>query len=149
MFSCVGPTGQLRDNCRELVSIVYEKSRSSQMAQEDARIEAAQVADYRRVLQQCSETCSHDFFYDRFAKSSLPYGKVFRAVKNCHSGFGKTCYEVKVVEVDETFTKGKLERPFLIHSATLDAVFKAGWGVPARTQSRLRLRQAHVAIDHR
>lgn len=124
--SCVGPTGQLRNNCRGLVSIVYEESRSPHMAQEDARIEATHIADYRRVLLECPKTCSKDFFYDRFAKSSLPYGEVFQAVENCHPGPGKTCYEVKVVDVGETFTKGKLERPFLIHMTTLDAVLQ-GW----------------------
>jgi acyl transferase domain-containing protein len=124
--SCAGPAGQLRNNCRGLVSIVYEESRSPHMAQEDAKMEATHIADYRRVLLECQERCPKDFFYDRMAKSALPYGEVFQGVENCHPGPGKTCYEVKLVDIGEPFSKGKLERPFLIHTATLDAVLQ-GW----------------------
>lgn len=124
--SCVGPTGQLRNNCRGLVNIVYEESRSPYMAEEDARIEMTHIADYHRTLLEVPRTCTKDVFYDRMAKSGLPYGEVFQGVENCHPGQGKTCYEVKLVDIGETFTKGKLDRPFLIHPATLDAIFQ-GW----------------------
>ena len=33
---------------------------------------------------------------------------------------------MKLADIGETFTKGKLQRPFLIHAATLDAVLQ-GW----------------------
>ena len=126
--SCAGPAGQLRNNCRGLISVVYEESRSPYMAQEDARVEATQIADYHRVLLECPETCTKDFFYDRFVKSFMPYGEVWQGVENCHPGAGKTCYEVKVVDIGETFTKGKLERPFLIHAAALDAAWQGCLG---------------------
>ena len=124
--SCAGPAGQLRDNCRGLISIIYGEGRSPQMAHEDARLEAAHIADYHSTLSECPEACSKEFFYERFIKSSIPYGEVFQGVENCHPGAGKTCYEVKIVEVGETFSKGKPERPFLVHTATLDAVLQ-GW----------------------
>ena len=124
--SCIGPTGQMRNNCRGLVSAVYDESKSPHMAHEEAELETARVADYRQVLRECSKTCSKDVFYDHFAKSSLPYGEAFQAVENCHPGVGKSAYEVKVVDVGETFSDGKLERPFLIHVATLDAILQ-GW----------------------
>jgi hypothetical protein len=124
--SCAGPIGQLRNNCRGLVSIVYEENRSSYMVEEDARIETNHIADYHRTLLELPKTCTKDYFYDRMAKSALPYGEVFQGVENCHPGPGKTCYEVKLVDIGDTFTKGKLDRPFLINPATLDAVLQ-GW----------------------
>ena len=126
--SCAGPAGQMRNNCRGLISIVYEESKSPYMAQEDARVKATHIDDYRRVLLECPETCTKDFFYDRFAKSFIPYGEVWQGVENCHPGVGKTCYEVKVVDIGETFSKGKLERPFLIHAAALDAIWQGYLG---------------------
>jgi zearalenone synthase (highly reducing iterative type I polyketide synthase) len=126
LSSCSRPTGQLRNNCRGLISIAYKDSRSPHMAQEEARIEETRIADYRRTLLELPKACSKELFYDRMAKSALPYGPVFKGVESCHPGSGKTAYEVKIIDIGETFTKGKLERPFLIHAATLDAVFQ-GW----------------------
>lgn len=126
--SCAGPAGQLRNNCRGLISVVYKESRSPYMEQEDARVEASRIADYHRVLLECPETCTKDSFYNRFVKSFMPYGEVWQGVEKCHPGTGKTCYEVKVVDIGETFTKGKLERPFLIHAAALDAAWQGCLG---------------------
>ena len=124
--SCVGPTGQLRNNCSGLMSIVYEESRSPQMAREDREIEAFHIDDFHQVLRQCPETCSEEVFYNSMNRSGLHYGETFQGVSSCHPGQGKTCFEVKVTDIGETFTKGKIERPFLIHAAALDAVFQ-GW----------------------
>lgn len=56
--SATGPTGQLRNNCRGLMKIVYEEQRSSQMANEDTSIEAVRIADYRDNILEYPETCS-------------------------------------------------------------------------------------------
>ncbi|KAF1962478.1 hypothetical protein CC80DRAFT_499849 [Byssothecium circinans] len=124
--SCAGLTGQMRNNCRGLISIAYKDSRSPHMAQEEAMIEEIRISDYRRTLLELPEICPKEFFYERMAKSALPYGPVFRGVERCHPGSGKAVYEVNILDIGETFTKGKLERPFLIHAATLDAIFQ-GW----------------------
>ncbi|KAH7305604.1 hypothetical protein B0I35DRAFT_362109 [Stachybotrys elegans] len=124
--SVAGPVGQMRNNCRGLVSIVYEQNRSPQMICEEASLEAGHIADHYRILRECPETCPKDVFYDRMAKSALPYGPLFQGVETCHPGSGKTAFDVKLVDIGETFTKGKLERPFLIHAAALDAIFQ-GW----------------------
>ena len=129
--SCVGPEGQMRNNCRGLLRVIYEKSKSPRMVQEDAEIEAMRIADYRRVQQECPKTCTDDFFYSRLAKSALPYGEVFQGVRNCHPGFSKTCFDVELRDIGETFTKGKLDRPFLIHAAALDAILQ-GWAGSTR-----------------
>ena len=81
MSSCTEPAGQLRNNCRGLISVVYEESRNTYMAQEDARVKVSRIADYRRILLECSETCTKDFFYDRFVKSFMPYGEVWQGVE--------------------------------------------------------------------
>ena len=128
LSSATGPTGQLRNNCRGLMTIVYEEQRSSQMANEDTSIETARIADYRDVLLEYPETCSKEAFYDRMAKSAFRYGELFQGVENCHIGCGKTCFEVRHVDIGETFSQEQLDRPFLIHAATLDAVFQGSLG---------------------
>ena len=126
--SCAGATGQLRDNCRGLISVIYKESISPYMAEEDDKVEEAQITDYKRALLECPDTCTKDLFYECFVESSIQYGDVWQGVENCHPGTGKTCFEVKVVDIGETLTKGKLERPFLIHAAALDAVLQGYLG---------------------
>ena len=126
--SATGPTGQLRNNCRGLLTIVYEEQRSSQMANEDLSIEIARIADYNDILHENPNTCSKRVFYDRMTKSAFQYGELFQGVENCHIGCGKTAFEVKLVDIGDTFSLEQLDRPFLIHAATLDAVFQGSMG---------------------
>lgn len=125
--SCVG-TDQLRDNSRGLVTIDYEENRSEQMATEDTAIEAAQIADYHHILKDCPETYSKERFYQHMTKASWNYGEPFQGVENCHPGNGKTIFDIKLVDIGETFSKGQLDRPFLINAASLDAVFQSCLG---------------------
>ncbi|PSN68460.1 hypothetical protein BS50DRAFT_676305 [Corynespora cassiicola Philippines] len=131
--SCPGVTGQLRKNCRGLLSVVYEQTRSSYMAQEDALVEATRIADYHRILKECPETCTKAHFYERWLKSSMAYGETFQGMENVHPGVDKTCYEVKVVDIGETFTRGKLDRPFLVSPATLDTAWQGILGSRCET----------------
>ncbi|KIW32671.1 uncharacterized protein PV07_04200 [Cladophialophora immunda] len=126
LSSCAGPAGQLRENCRGLISVVYAESRSTYVAHEDAQAEALCIADYRAVLKELPKNYSKESFYDIFAKSGFRYGEIFQGVETCHPSVGKTCYEVKIVDIGETLTRGKLKRPFLIHGATLDSMWQ-GW----------------------
>lgn len=128
MSSATGPTGQLRDNCRGLMTIVYEEQRSSEMANEDTSIDTARIADYRDILLEYPETCSKGAFYDRMAKCAFRYGELFQGVENCHVGCGKTAFDVRHVDIGDTFSQEQLDRPFLIHAATLDAVFQGSLG---------------------
>lgn len=123
--SCAG-TDQLRDNCRGLITIDYEGNTSQQMAHENSQIVSGRIADYRQVLQECPATYAKDRFYKHMMKAAWRYGETFQGVESCHPGDGKTVFDVKLIDIGETFSKGQLDRPFLIHGATLDAVFQ-GW----------------------
>ncbi|KAL8910257.1 MAG: hypothetical protein Q9171_004421 [Xanthocarpia ochracea] len=125
--SCVG-TDQLRDNSRGLVTIDYEENQSEQMSMEDTRIEATQIADYYDILRGCPEPYAKDRFYQHMTKASWSYGELFQGVENCHPGNGKTTFDIRLVDVGETFSKGQLDRPFLINAASLDAVFQSWLG---------------------
>lgn len=127
MSSCVG-TDQLRDNSRGLVTIDDEENQSEQMANEDTRIEAAQIADYNDILKDCPETYSEERFYQDMTKASWSYGELFQGVGNCHPGYGKTTLDIRLVDIGETFSKGQFDRPFLINAASLDAVFQSWLG---------------------
>lgn len=135
LSSAMGPTGQLRNNCRGLMTIVYEEQRSSQMANEDTSIESARIADYHDILLEYPKTCSKEAFYDRMAESAFRYGELFQGVENCHIGCGKTVFEVRYVDIGETFSQEQLDRPFLVHAATLDAVFQGSLGSTGRSDS--------------
>ena len=126
--SAMGPTGQLRDNRGGLMTIVYEEQRSSQMAGEDTSIDTTRIADYRGILLEYPETCSKAAFYDRMAKCAFRYGELFQEVENYHISCGKTAFEMRHVDIGETFSQEQLDRPFLIHAATLDAVFQGSLG---------------------
>ena len=126
--SATGPTGQLRNNCRGLMTIVYEEQRSSQMANEDLSIEIERIDDYRDILHKYPYICSKGAFYDRMAKSAFQYGELFQGVENCHIGWGKTAFEVRHIDIGDTFSLEQLDRPYLIHAATLDAVFQGSLG---------------------
>ena len=128
LSSATGSAGQLRNNCRGLMTIIYEEQRSSQMASEDASIEAACIADYHAILHGCPRTCSKETFYSRMTKAAFQYGELFQGVENCHVGCGKTAFDVRHIDLGETFSQEQLDRPFLIHAATLDAVFQASLG---------------------
>lgn len=125
--SSVG-TDHLRDNCRGLITIDYAESTSEQMASEDARFEASRIADYNRVHKECTDTYSKEDFYNQFEKIAWKYGETFQGVENVHLGDGQSTYDVRLVDIGETFSKGQLNRPFLIHGGALDSILQGCLG---------------------
>lgn len=126
--SATGPTGSVRNNARGLLSINYEDSRSPQMIREDDSIERSRIEDYHRILGECPDTCTKEKFYETLTRSALEYGDVFRGVEVCHPGNGKTAFQIQMTDIGETFTKGRVDRPFLIHGGALDAILQAWMG---------------------
>jgi zearalenone synthase (highly reducing iterative type I polyketide synthase) len=118
---------QLRDHCRGLVSIEYKESTSAQMAYENAQLETARIADYYRIVKECADTLCKAEFYAQCAKMSWHYGELFQGVEKIHIGDGKAAYDIKLVDLGETYSEG-LERPFLIHGAGLDAIIHGALG---------------------
>lgn len=126
--SCVG-TDQLRDNARGLVMIDYlDDNEDQHMAVEDSMIIASQITDYHQIQKECQELCSKERFYNHMTKASWTYGELFQGVENCRPGYGKTTFDIRLVDIGETFSKGQFERPFLINAASLDAVFQSWLG---------------------
>jgi acyl transferase domain-containing protein len=122
--SCIGVEGQVRTNCRGLLNITYNEDQSPQMAHEDRLLEIARIKDYQHVLGQCFGTCSREHFYENWLRSSMSYGAAFQGARNVRPGVDQSCYEVEIVDIGETITKGRLQPPFLISPATLDAVWQ-------------------------
>lgn len=125
--SCAG-ADQLRDNCRGLVAIEYAEGRSQQMEREDAGLEAARIADYHHLRQECVETYEKSAFYDHMLKSGFGYDEIFQGVKKLYLGNGQGAFDVQLNDIGTTFSQGHLERPFLINGATLDAIFQSTFG---------------------
>lgn len=125
--SCVGVEDQLRDNCRGLVALEYKESTSAQMAHENAELESTRIADFHRIVKECPRTLSKAEFYAQCAKISWNYGELFQGVEKVHPGDGQTAYDVKLIDIGETYSRG-LDRPFLIHGAALDAIIHGALG---------------------
>lgn len=127
---------QLRDNCRGLITLDYKESTSVQMVQENAELEAARITDFHRILKECPDTLSKVDFYAQCARVSWNYGPFFQGVEKIHLGDCQTVYDVKLVDLGETYSRG-LERPFLIHGPALDAIIHGSLGGTYRN-SRLQ-----------
>ncbi|KAG7038038.1 reducing polyketide synthase [Colletotrichum scovillei] len=124
MSSCVGGD-QLRDNCRGLMTIDYHEDTTPQMAEEDAIIAASRVADYHRVHKESNLEYAKENFYNHMNSASWKYGEAFQGIEGCHVGDGQSTFNIRVTDIGETYSKGQIERPFLIHAGTLDAVFQS------------------------
>ncbi|KAJ4315564.1 Highly reducing polyketide synthase Dhc3 [Neodidymelliopsis sp. IMI 364377] len=125
--SCVG-TNQLRDNCRGLITIDYLETTSKQMLDENLNHEMSRIADYYHFRDECINTCTKERFYQQFQNISWKYGRVFQGVENVRLGYGKSTFDVRLVDIGETFSKGHMDRPFLIHGGALDSIFQSCLG---------------------
>jgi len=131
--SCVG-VDELRDNCRGLIAAEYKESTSSHMTHEDGELERSRIANFHRIIKECPDTLSKMEFYADCAKISWNYGEPFQGVEKVHLGEGQTAYDVNLVDLGETYSRG-LENPFLIHGAALDAIIHGGLGSTYRNKS--------------
>lgn len=125
--SCAG-IDNLRDNCRGLITIDYTETTSAHMASEDLSLEASKIAHYHRVRDESSHTYSKEDFYSQFEKIAWNYGEAFQGVETVHLGDGQAAYDVKLVDIGETASKGQLDRPFLIHAGALDSILQGCLG---------------------
>ncbi|TLD11793.1 hypothetical protein PspLS_11646 [Pyricularia sp. CBS 133598] len=124
MSSCVGGD-QLRDNCRGQLTIDYVEDTTTQMANENAIIEASRVAEYHRVHNASDHEYAKSSFYNHMNSASWKYGEAFQGIEGCRVGDGQSTFDIRITDIGETYSKGKHDRPFLIHAGTLDAVFQS------------------------
>ncbi|KAM0716793.1 hypothetical protein Q7P37_008238 [Cladosporium fusiforme] len=125
--SCPG-TDQIQDNCRGLVAIEYTNKRSDQMIYEDVNEQNSRIADFHRVRDESPLMIRRERFYEHMQKSGYNYGETFQGMDTVHLGDGETAFHVKLVDIGETFSKGQLDRPFLIPGSSLDAIFQSIFG---------------------
>ncbi|KAI6351269.1 hypothetical protein MCOR25_010037 [Pyricularia grisea] len=124
MSSCVGGD-QLRDNCRGLITIDHVEDTTTEMAEENVIIEAFEVAEYHRVHNVLDHEYPKTSFYNHMNSASWKYGEAFQGIEGCRVGDGQSTFEIRITDIGETYSKGKHDRPFLIHAGTLDAVFQS------------------------
>lgn len=129
-------SSQLRDNCRGLITIDYVPGRSEHMVREDEHLRDRRISQYREVVQELKlrgTTMSKADFYSQIADGTgFKYGDVFQGVENLHVDTGRTYFDLRVTDIGKTFSHGQSQqpgkRPFLIHAATLDAIFQCWVG---------------------
>ncbi|KAF4812001.1 Reducing polyketide synthase hmp8 [Colletotrichum tropicale] len=139
-------SSQLRDNCRGLIAIDYAAAKSDHMEREDAHVVAQRAAQYQEAVTELHQTVSKDDFYSQIAQGTgFKYGELFQGVEDLFVGPGKTHFRLRVTDIGKTFSQGQVgpdsaqnreshrgTRPFLIHAATLDAIFQCWVGATYR-----------------
>lgn len=133
-------TSQLRDNCRGLITVDYAPGRSEHMVREDEHVRDWRITQYRDVVDELKlrgTTMSKENFYSQIANGTgFKYGDVFQGVEDLHVDTGKTHFDLRVTDIGKTFSQGQSKqpgkRPFLIHAATLDAIFQCWVGATFR-----------------
>ncbi|KAL0931325.1 polyketide synthase [Colletotrichum truncatum] len=131
-------SSQLRDNCRGLIAIDYAAGKSEHMVREEAYVVEQRAAQYREAVEELHETVAKDDFYAQIAKGTgFKYGELFQGVEDLVVGPGKTHFRLRVTDIGKTFSQGQAgpdssTRPFLIHAATLDAIFQCWVGATYR-----------------
>lgn len=131
---------QLRDNCRGLITIDYAPGRSEHMVREDEHVRDQRIGQYQDIakdLKLQGTTMSKADFYSQIAEGTgFKYGDVFQGVENLHMDQGKTHFDLRITDIGKTFSQGQSQqqdkRPFLIHAATLDAIFQCWVGATFR-----------------
>lgn len=125
--SAVGANGQLRTNSKGLVTVLYEEGRSAFMKREDDFTDKARIEEFVELSKELVgvESVGKQEFYEKWVESGMEYGEVFQGIEAVKPASGKATYQVRVLDVGETFTRGKLDRPFLISPATLDAAWQS------------------------
>jgi hypothetical protein len=89
------------------------------MILEDNRLTSAKIQDYHTIRQECPQQYAHETFYQHMMKASWSYGELFQGCENVQVGYGKTVFDIRVIDIGETFSQGKVDRPFLVNGATL------------------------------
>ncbi|KAF4816576.1 Reducing polyketide synthase hmp8 [Colletotrichum siamense] len=139
-------SSQLRDNCRGLIAIDYAAAKSEHMEREDAHVVAQRAAQYQEAVNELNQTVAKDDFYSQIAQGTgFKYGELFQGVEDLFVGPGKTHFRLRVTDIGKTFSQGQVgpdsaqnrdshhgTRPFLIHAATLDAIFQCWVGATYR-----------------
>ncbi|OBR11263.1 Reducing polyketide synthase [Colletotrichum higginsianum IMI 349063] len=148
-------SSQLRDNCRGLIAIDYAAGKSEHMAREEAHVVTQRAAQYREAVQELREPIAKEDFYEQIAQGTgFKYGELFQGVEDLLVGPGKTHFRLRVTDIGKTFSQGQVgpesepesgsepkagpdngtqhRRPFLIHAATLDAIFQCWVGATYR-----------------
>lgn len=122
---------QLRDNSHGLIAIDFEEGRSEHMVNEDASIISERLSEYHdamKELQLEAHMTTKDAFYRDFERGpGFRYSEIFRGLENLHTGPGRTCFDLRITDLGDTFSKGQQpnHRPFLVHPATLDSILQS------------------------
>ncbi|KAF0329991.1 hypothetical protein GQ607_002758 [Colletotrichum asianum] len=139
-------SSQLRDNCRGLIAIDYAAAKSEHMEREEAHVVAQRAAQYQEAVTELNQTVARNDFYSQIAQGTgFKYGELFQGVEDLFVGPGKTHFRLRVTDIGKTFSQGQVgpdsaqnrdshrgTRPFLIHAATLDAIFQCWVGAAYR-----------------
>ncbi|TDZ29082.1 Reducing polyketide synthase hmp8 [Colletotrichum spinosum] len=131
-------TSELRDNCRGFVAVDYAAGKSEHMEREERYVVERRAAQYKQAVDELKTTVAKDDFYAQIAKGTgFKYGELFQGVEDLVVGAGRTHFQLRVTDIGKTFSQGQQlgsdsRRPFLIHGATLDAIFQCWVGATYR-----------------
>lgn len=115
------PDGKsLVKNCCGLILIDYEAAEGTAASLERSMTYQSLKAQYDEAQQKCATHLDPDSFYADMRSWGLDYGPAFINVCEARNRDGQS---VGAVQLPEVPTPGITGRPFVIHPATLDAIF--------------------------
>lgn len=128
----------VRDNCKGLIHIRYKDVVGT--GHGDAGIECevkererAHVTEYRGIVANSPHRKTRDDFYRYTEMASWEFGPNYRLISEVQANRGQGVFRVEIPNWKEspamdTFSRGQMERPFVIHPVLLDTAFQS-WGV--------------------
>lgn len=107
-------------NCGGLIMIEYEPENGSAASRERSLENQSLKAQYDEAQQMCTTFLDPDDFYADMRSWGLEYGPTFTNVCEARNRDGQAIGGVRLAEIP---IPGVTGRPYVIHPATLDAVF--------------------------
>lgn len=115
------PDGKsLIQNCCGLMMIEYEPEEGTAASRERSLENQAFRGQYDEAQQKCTTRLDPDAFYADMRSWGIEYGPIFTNVCEARNRDGQSVGAVRIPEVP---IPGITGRPYVIHPATLDAVF--------------------------
>lgn len=115
------PDGKsLVKNCSGLILVEYEPAKGTAASRERSLGHQSRTAQYKEAQQTCVTRIDPDAFYADMRSWGLDYGPSFTNVCEAWNRDGQAVGGVRLPEIP---IPGVTGRPYVVHPATLDAVF--------------------------
>lgn len=125
---CIRSGDEWQENCRGLIHVQYETSRSNLDSQENDTRRVQYYRDqYVEAVNSCSYSVEPERMYQQFDSNGLSYGSAFQAMSSlAWDGKLKAVVKLKTFEWNSRQSQ-HARQPHIVHPTTLDAAGQMMW----------------------